>query len=926
MPENSFEAESDELANSLFIPIEETIKEIKTYYYDPDSPRYLIIFGGRGTGKTSIANYIYFKAKYAHIIYHCRDSVTPKKFIESMAQQLSEAYDSYLSFLNEQIEYFNNNSEINFKINLVYEEISSKAIIKSLDFEGIDPKKAFDAIIRQPLEKMNSKQELNNLIILIDDFELTAMKDDFGTIISIFDLIKTAGDFPDKVRFILMCRPNNEIADYFKNKAKFINLDEIFSINDPEILNSFIKNIFHIKLKKTDFDINNIVDIIINSGENNPRILRKIINFINSDKFDPNIIFDPNTIKLHPTKLKDLALSFSNDDKKHSNKKEFNILPQPLSDYWSEIDSLGFFVYAEAIVDFIMNEKTRKPLVIGIDAPWGMGKTTLMHMIEKELIKRAKVANPITIQGFDCPWGLDQETLMQIFEEQIGIKIMEEKIKNSYPTVWFNAWKYDKEDSLWAALALETLDQIKDKFGYLDRIFFWLKLTKKRLSIVNAFISIFGKIIFPICLIIISLFFTLYTIKTPLNENYLYTEILPLIGLVDYDAQLIVNIMIILGALIVAIGLVVKIIKDPFQLPLNKMLDKPNYKERIGSIQHFNKDFSSIVSVATSIYNSNNKKLVILIDDLDRCAPPRPVEIIEAINTLLDSDNCIFIIGMDTRMVGLSIESRYKELNNYISDYQKDSGHTLGQLFLEKIIHINFKIPKVSNEAAQAFINLALNGIEKKANDISLEQIDEAKELIQRKIKDSNKKSISLIEAEEAVKALRPDLSGDVLKKAKEDLFPEYLFEESNEIRDAIQQVPKYIGYNPRKIKKFINIFRLQALIANRRGLLENGVIKLDILAKYIAITMRWPNAYDAINDKKNIFNMLMEARNLKLHDESTLNENEKNMLNTYMEDPFIKSMINSTELLELIGYIYTKCNSLEEYVHLSQISIGSEK
>jgi KAP family P-loop domain len=56
-----------------------------------------------------------------------------------------------------------------------------------------------------------------------------------------------------------------------------------------------------------------------------------------------------------------------------------------LADTPSKVDLLGFSVYAEALADFIVNEKTQKPLSIVIDAAWGMGKTTLMDMVKTRL-------------------------------------------------------------------------------------------------------------------------------------------------------------------------------------------------------------------------------------------------------------------------------------------------------------------------------------------------------------------------------------------------------------------------------------------------------------------------------------------------------------------------------------------------------------
>jgi hypothetical protein len=53
----------------------------------------------------------------------------------------------------------------------------------------------------------------------------------------------------------------------------------------------------------------------------------------------------------------------------------------------------------------------------------------------------------------------------------------------THPTVWFNAWKFDQEEQLWAALALEVLDQIKRKYNIFQRIIFWFRLMLKRFSL-----------------------------------------------------------------------------------------------------------------------------------------------------------------------------------------------------------------------------------------------------------------------------------------------------------------------------------------------------------------------------------------------------------------------------------------------------------
>ncbi len=56
------------------------------------------------------------------------------------------------------------------------------------------------------------------------------------------------------------------------------------------------------------------------------------------------------------------------------------------------------------------------------------------------------------------------------------------------------------------------------------------------------------------------------------------------------------------------------------------------------------------------------------------------------------------------------------------------------------------------------------------------------------------------------------------------------------------------LDYNPRRIKQFINLFRLKAFIAIETGLFCSNVsdssktpLSLEKLGKFVAITLKWP-------------------------------------------------------------------------------------
>lgn len=86
------------------------------------------------------------------------------------------------------------------------------------------------------------------------------------------------------------------------------------------------------------------------------------------------------------------------------------------SDKPTKDDLLNFKDYSDLLSNVILHNET--PSTIGIFGEWGSGKTSLMLMIEDQLIKK-------------------------------NIK-----------TIWFNAWKYNKEEALWRALILCILNSL----------------------------------------------------------------------------------------------------------------------------------------------------------------------------------------------------------------------------------------------------------------------------------------------------------------------------------------------------------------------------------------------------------------------------------------------------------------------------------
>jgi uncharacterized protein YjbI with pentapeptide repeats len=304
------------------------------------------------------------------------------------------------------------------------------------------------------------------------------------------------------------------------------------------------------------------------------------------------------------------------------NEKELQILDdQPIDD----ATFFNFDAYVEALTGVITRKETKTPLVVGIFGDWGSGKTSLMLTLEQKI----------------------------------------KKIEVGHSTIWFNAWKFDKEDVIWRALLMRVLEELKTKGEN-------KKLDEK-----------------------------LDELQTSLYKEVYREEL----GAITLDWGKAAK-----GTLRLSLSLL-PYIGDSF----NKLVDKVDNEtlntlseavqrkkiitniERVQFMEQFHSRFKAIIK---EYLIKQNKRAVIFIDDLDRCVPEKAIEVLEAIKLFLDVEGCIFILGIDRRVISEGVRVKYK-------DFTKAGGkHPInGDEYIEKIIQLGFMLPPILDENLKDFIN-----------------------------------------------------------------------------------------------------------------------------------------------------------------------------------------------------------------------------
>ena len=99
-------------------------------------------------------------------------------------------------------------------------------------------------------------------------------------------------------------------------------------------------------------------------------------------------------------------------------------------------------------------------------------------------------------------------------------------------------------------------------------------------------------------------------------------------------------------------------------------------------------------------------KLLFLIDDLDRCLPENSLKVLESIKLFLDTSGCAFVLALDDGVVEKGVAHHYREYDfeNNKKETDNIAPPISGSEYLEKMVNIPFKLPKLMIDDIEEFL------------------------------------------------------------------------------------------------------------------------------------------------------------------------------------------------------------------------------
>lgn len=243
-------------------------------------------------------------------------------------------------------------------------------------------------------------------------------------------------------------------------------------------------------------------------------------------------------------------------------------------------------------------------------------------------------------------------------------------------------------------------------------------------------------------------------------------------------------------------------------IDLDKLLREGTFESKIADIRTFRSNFAKMLK------DTDIGTLVILIDDLDRCSPDRIIDNLEAIKLFLSVERTACVIGADPRIIQHAIAHRYG-YSALLGQNDSAVGYDENVVvdYLEKLIQIPYRLPKLSPVEAETYMSLLFC-----AKDLDRVQLNQCMLACETHRKKNRYSPFGYAAIQDAIgaNALPPALSTDLMFCAA-----------------VAPIITEGLKGNPRQIKRFLNAFMLRRRLAKAAGI---DHIRDDVLAKLMVL------------------------------------------------------------------------------------------
>lgn len=139
---------------------------------------------------------------------------------------------------------------------------------------------------------------------------------------------------------------------------------------------------------------------------------------------------------------------------------------------------------------------------------------------------------------------------------------------------------------------------------------------------------------------------------------------------------------------------------------IEQRFEAGEYRQHLGLVSLIRRDFETLSRLLRDSQDMPVDRIVLFIDDLDRCPPERVCEVLEAIHLILAFELFVVVVGVDVRWVAKSLKKRYSGLlTGGVSSTETNRDDVASpEDYLEKIFQVPFWINPLQAGGSRALV------------------------------------------------------------------------------------------------------------------------------------------------------------------------------------------------------------------------------